>query len=49
MVGLIYNSRGVKRRGFVSFLKDNIRDFGVDFVGIQETMLKFFLIVFSDG
>jgi hypothetical protein len=32
----------VKRRGFFSFLKDNIRDFGVDFVGIQETMLKVF-------
>jgi hypothetical protein len=39
----------VKQRGFVSFLKDNIRDFCVDFVGIQETMLKVFPIVFSYG
>jgi hypothetical protein len=42
MAGLIWNGRGARRKGFVAFLKDTIMEYNVEFMGIQETMLKFY-------
>ena len=42
MAGLIWNSRGVLRNGFIAFLKELIREFKIEFIGIQETMLRKF-------
>jgi hypothetical protein len=37
---------GVQKKGFVAFLKDIVCECGIDFIGIQETMLKTFTVSF---
>lgn len=38
MKGLIWNCRGVGKKGLATYLKDTIAAYEVDFVGLQETM-----------
>jgi hypothetical protein len=40
MIGLIWNCRGVAKKGLSSVIKDLIWDHKVDFIGLQETMKK---------
>ena len=42
MINLFWNYRGVGKRGMATCILDLIRDYGLDFVGIQETMKKDF-------
>lgn len=49
MIGLIWNSRGVGKKGFKSYLQNVIQGLEVDFLGIQETMRKTFTAGFFRG
>jgi len=40
MIGVLWNCRGVSKKGMSTMLKDILRDQEVDFVGLQETMRK---------
>ena len=40
MIGIIWNCRGVEKKGLSSFIKELIWDHRADFIGIQETMKK---------
>ena len=40
MMGLLWNCRGVSKKGMSSMLKDLLAEYEVDFVGLQETMRK---------
>jgi len=40
MIGIIWNCRGVAKKGLSSYIKELIWDHKVDFIGIQETMKK---------
>lgn len=42
MISLLWNCRGIGKRGMVTYLSDLIRDYKLDFVEIQETMKKDF-------
>lgn len=46
MIGLIWNCRGLGKKGISSHLAGLLKDRQVDFVGIQETMKKDFLARF---
>jgi hypothetical protein len=39
----------VKRKGSISILKDLVKEFEVELVGIEETMLKDFQIAFLEN
>jgi hypothetical protein len=39
----------VKRKGSISILKDLVKEFEVELVGIQKTMLKYFQIAFLES
>jgi hypothetical protein len=38
--GVIWNIRGVGKKGFASCVKDLLYDYGLDFIGLQETIKK---------
>jgi len=38
MIGVLWNCRGVSKKGMSSLLKEILTDYAVDFVGLQETM-----------
>jgi hypothetical protein len=40
MIGLIMNCRGVGKKGFAFHLRDLIKEYDFDFIGLQETMKK---------
>jgi exonuclease III len=40
MIGIIWNCRGVAKKGMGTCIKDLLLDFKADFVGLQETMRK---------
>jgi len=40
MIGLLWNCRGVSKKGMSSMLKDMLAENELDFVGLQETMRK---------
>jgi len=40
MKGLIWNCRGIKKKGVSSFLKNLISEHNFHFIGIQETMVE---------
>jgi hypothetical protein len=40
MNGLIWNCRGLKKKGVASFLKNLIYQYSFHFIGLQETMIK---------
>jgi nuclear transport factor 2 (NTF2) superfamily protein len=40
MIGIIWNCRGVAKKGLSSYIREFIWDNKADFVGIQETMKK---------
>ena len=40
MIGSIWNTRGVGKKGILACLRDMMKDFSLDFIGIQETMKK---------
>ena len=40
MIGLIMNYRGVGKKGFSCRLQDFIKEFDLDFIGLQETLKK---------
>jgi hypothetical protein len=40
MIGIIWNCRGVAKKGLSTFIKELIWDHKADFIGIQETMKK---------
>lgn len=40
MLVLIWNCRGAGKRGLAPCLKDLLVDYSVDFVGLQEKMIK---------
>lgn len=40
MIGIIWNYKGVAKKGLSSFIKELIQDHKADFIGIQETMKK---------
>jgi len=40
MQGLIWNYRGLKKKGAATFLKNLMYQYSFHFLGIQETMLK---------
>jgi hypothetical protein len=40
MIGIIWNCRGVAKRGLSSFIKELIWDHKAEFIGIQETMKR---------
>jgi hypothetical protein len=40
MIGIIWNCRGVAKKGLSSYINELIWDHKVDFIGIQETMKK---------
>jgi len=40
MQGLIWNCRGLKKKGVASFLKNLISQFSFHFIGLQETMIR---------
>ena len=40
MIGLIWNCRGVSKKGMSTFIKELLYDYHVDFVGLQETIKK---------
>lgn len=42
MNDIIWNCRGIEKKGLSSFIKDMIHDYQLDFLGIQETMKKNF-------
>uniref|UniRef100_A0A453GN59 Endonuclease/exonuclease/phosphatase domain-containing protein n=1 Tax=Aegilops tauschii subsp. strangulata TaxID=200361 RepID=A0A453GN59_AEGTS len=42
MRGLIWNYRGVGKKGMATCLSDLISDYSLDFLGLQETMKKDF-------
>lgn len=42
MIGVLWNCRGVAKKGISSHLAKILHDYQVDFVGIQETMKKDF-------
>uniref|UniRef100_A0A453KDR9 Endonuclease/exonuclease/phosphatase domain-containing protein n=1 Tax=Aegilops tauschii subsp. strangulata TaxID=200361 RepID=A0A453KDR9_AEGTS len=42
MKGVIWNCRGVGKKGMATCLSDMISDHSVDFLGLQETMKKNF-------
>lgn len=44
MIGLIWNCRGMSKKGMITLVKDLINDHG--FVGLQETMKKNYAYVF---
>ena len=47
MIGLFWNCRGVGKKGMATCLSDLIREYCLDFIGIQETMKKDFSSKFS--
>uniref|UniRef100_A0A8I6XQW3 Uncharacterized protein n=1 Tax=Hordeum vulgare subsp. vulgare TaxID=112509 RepID=A0A8I6XQW3_HORVV len=42
MISLFWNCRGIGKRGMGTYISDLVRNFKLDFVGIQETMKKYF-------
>jgi endonuclease/exonuclease/phosphatase family metal-dependent hydrolase len=40
MIGLIWNCRGVSKKGMCTGIRDLLSDCKADFVGLQETMKK---------
>jgi len=44
MIGLIWNCRGLCKKGMSTMIKDLLSEYEVDFVGLQETMKKSTLI-----
>ena len=42
MNGLIWNCRGIQKKGLSTFLRELIVDNQLDFLGVQETMKKHF-------
>jgi len=40
MKGIIWNCRGIQKKGVSSFLKDLIHEHNFHFIGLQETMLE---------
>ena len=40
MIGLIWNCRGVSKKGMSRWMMELLRDYQVDFAGIQETIKK---------
>jgi hypothetical protein len=40
MIGIIWNCRGVPKKGLNTFIKDLIWEYKTDFIGLQETMKK---------
>ena len=40
MIGLIWNCRGVSKKGMSTLIKELLYDYHVDFVGLQETIKK---------
>jgi hypothetical protein len=48
MRGVIWNCRGLAKKGMGTCLKDLLLEFKADFVGLQETMRKNTQIKFSD-
>jgi hypothetical protein len=46
MIGLIWNCRGVSKKGMATKVKDLYFDYNADFIGLQETMRKNTLIKF---
>uniref|UniRef100_A0A8I6XEI9 Uncharacterized protein n=1 Tax=Hordeum vulgare subsp. vulgare TaxID=112509 RepID=A0A8I6XEI9_HORVV len=42
MISIFWNCRGIGKRGMGTYISDLVRDFKLDFYGIQETMKKDF-------
>lgn len=42
MNGLIWNCRGIEKKGLSPFISNMINEFQLDFIGVQETMKKKF-------
>jgi len=40
MIGLLWNCRGVSKKGMSSVMKDLLSEYQVDFAGFQETIKK---------
>ena len=40
MIGLIWNCRGVSKKGMSRWMMELLRDYQVDFAGFQETIKK---------
>ena len=40
MIGVLWNCRGVSKKGMAGMLKELLSDYDVDFIGLQETMRK---------
>jgi exonuclease III len=46
MIVAIWNLRGAGKKGISTCLTDTIKDYGVDFIGLQETMEKYYTTAF---
>jgi hypothetical protein len=42
MIGILWNCRGVAKKGRGNCIKDLLKDFKADFIGLQETMKQKF-------
>jgi len=40
MIGILWNCRGVSKKGMAGMLKELLSNYDVDFIGLQETMRK---------
>lgn len=49
MIGILWNCRGVSKKGLSSYIKELIWDHKPDFIGLQETMMKSTLTIFSEN
>ena len=49
MKGALWNSRSVGKKRVVTCIKDMMRDYSLDFIGIQETMKKDYNMSFSEN
>jgi hypothetical protein len=48
MIGLIWNCRGVSKKGMCTGIRDLLLDHKADFVGLQETMKKNTMKIFLE-
>jgi hypothetical protein len=48
MIGIIWNCKGVAKKGLSSYIKELIWDHKADFIGIQETMKKSYSDIFFE-
>ena len=46
MIGLIWNCRGVSKKGMSRWMMELLRDYQVDFAGVQETIKKSMMTLF---